>query len=709
MDFVECLAQKYGIALNSQQQQAVININGPTLLLAVPGGGKTTVIVSRCANMILNHGIDPKNILTLTFSRASAADMKQRFTEIFSEYIDGSPLFSTIHSFCYKVLSTYCKNNQIAFPLVIENENASISKSKLLRKIILETNKEYLTDDKLEELINGICYVKNKMIDEKDVVKLKFPIANFPKIYKVYKKYMSENNLIDFDDMLVKTYEVLRKDRKLLKTFKNRYTYINVDESQDTSLLQHKIIETLAKPENNIFMVGDEDQSIYAFRAAHPRALLDFGKTFPGARILLMETNYRSTGKIVCAAAEFIKQNKERYDKNMTFVKDEGVPIKKTILEERDDQYKYILSFLKNERSFRETAILFRNNISAVPIADMLDRAGIPFYIRESVQGIFSHWITADLLSFINLSFNPADIHALQQIYFKLNAYISKDMMIYANENSRLNTNLFDILTGYPDMPERQKYKLMDIKNNIEKISKMNPPQALEHISDTMEYKKYLNGHNNNFSGSGDSLTEVVSILKSISKSTTNLQDFENRLTSLRSSMENSKYNKHKNAVTVSTIHSSKGLEFDKVFIIDLFDGEFPSSYSIKEADIGNISLIEEEVRLFYVGSTRAKYHLELLSSLKSDGKKIRPSRFIERFTALSVKKELKGTIVLPHKIIPGQTLIHKKFGAGTVQFINNKADMVEILFTDNGLRKLSIEICTKNGLLLDSDESFNA
>ena len=284
MDFIKYLSEKHNICLNEQQQKAVVNIEGPILLLAVPGGGKTTVIVSRCANMIINHGINPENILTLTFSKASALDMKQRFHKVFGDETGKDLHFSTIHSFCHTVLKNYTRNMRIDFPVIIEDESATVTKSQLLRQLHQKYNECYIADDKLEELSNAICYVKNMMVPDKEVAQYAPGIRNFYEIFKAYETCKLKNNFIDFDDILARTLDLFMDKRELADAYRNRYMYINVDESQDTSYLQHQIIKCLAAPRNNIFMVGDEDQSIYTFRAAFPKALLDFSKTYPGAQ-----------------------------------------------------------------------------------------------------------------------------------------------------------------------------------------------------------------------------------------------------------------------------------------------------------------------------------------------------------------------------------------------------------------------------------------
>jgi DNA helicase II / ATP-dependent DNA helicase PcrA len=708
MDFIKSLEEKYNIFLNEQQQKAVLNVDGAILLLAVPGGGKTTVIVSRCANMIINHRINPGSILTLTFSKASALDMKNRFLKVFGNELGSKIHFSTIHSFCFSVLKTYTNREGKTFPEIIEDVNAKISKAQLLKQLFLKYNSEYINDDKLEELSNLICFVKNMMLSEDSFKEYETQIKNFSNIFNSYEEYKRSNNLIDYDDMLCRTLELFEKDKLLLNIYRKKYTHVNIDESQDTSLLQHEIIKKLVALKNNIFMVGDEDQSIYSFRAAFPKALLDFKITYPNAEIYLMERNYRSTKNIVSAANSFIKQNRERYEKNMFTEKAEGIEVVAPLLKDSKDQCKHIVKSLKEDKLHSEIAILYRNNISAIPIIDALEKNNIPFYIREAKTQFFKHWVTNDILAFIKLSFDCSDVRAFEKLYYKMNAYISKAMLEFVINNIKEGQNLFDVLRMYPGLNERIERKIIKIKSLIDSIKILNPHNAIRIIEETLEYKKHLNRMCSESGYSLDNLMQIIGCLKNIAEGTSTVLEFINRLDILQAVMEAGKFNKGKNAVTLSTIHSSKGLEFEKVFMIDLIDGQFPSAASISEFEDENKSLMEEEVRLFYVGITRAINYLEVISFKTLEGNFVKPSRFIvSLLPKASVKKE---EILCPVKVdfceeiinpsflindlhINGK-VIHNKFGLGTIKFISEKHDLLEIHFDKHGSKLFSIRTC---------------
>ena len=735
MDFIKHLSTNHGINLNEQQQKAVLTIDGPILLLAVPGGGKTTVIVSRCANMVLNHKINPDSILTLTFSKASALDMKHRFEAIFGHNISTKLHFSTIHSFCFNVLRTYTTKMKIPFPTIIDDDKASINKGQLLRQLHQKFNNAYLADDKLEELSNAICYVKNMMLSANEAPKGLTDVKNFPSIYAGYESYKKDNNLIDFDDMLTQTLELFKSNEALANAYRAKYKYINVDESQDTSFLQHEIIKVLANPLNNIFMVGDEDQSIYTFRAAFPKALLDFEKTYKNANILLMEQNYRSTKNIVRSANNFIKQNKERYDKNMFTQKDDGMDVKyscvanknlqyghiiKSILQESSNKNSQVKTDLKSPINLSETAILYRNNTSAIPLADALNRNKIPFYLRESKLHFFKHWVTTDILSFLELSKNPSNIDAFKQIYFKMNAYLSKAMLEFVSNSIKSDENIFDALLQYPELNGKSQFRIVDAKKHIEKLKTLSPKAAIDLIVKKLEYGEYLNRQGSEDSNSSDNLFQIVSGLLSISENAETIDDFKARLDELQHIIDSAKFNKGKNAITLSSIHSSKGLEFDNVYLIDLYEGQFPSSSSIASLKKGIRTEFEEEIRLFYVGATRARYNLELLTSSTLDGKNVTPSRFIARFMSVYEKPQLPSSAnslnqqnfsSAPQKKAPINGLknkdiylkmpvVHNKFGSGEIRSISKEADYLEIYFEKGGMKGFSLSVCLRNGLI---------
>ncbi|HCY38163.1 MAG TPA: hypothetical protein DHV24_13600 [Candidatus Margulisbacteria bacterium] len=411
-----------------------------------------------------------------------------------------------------------------------------------------------------------------------------------------------------------------------------------------------------------------------------------------------------------------MKQNNERYDKNMFSERKDGTPVKYISFQNKNDQYIHLVSKLKDNKDFSSIAVLYRNNVSAIPVADALSASAIPFYLREAKTHFFRHWVTMDIISFFDLSNDAANTGAFRQIYYKMNAFLSKVMFEYSVKNRMPNKTLFDTLLEYPDLTEKQYDKILAIKKNFQKMSKLNAHEAIEFIVNALGYGEYINKQSSDATDSTDGLNQIISSLKSIAARTDSVQSFKDRLERLQQIMQNAKFNKGKNAVTLSTVHSSKGLEFDCVYMIDLFDGQFPSVNSIREAKSGNRSLMEEEVRLFYVGATRARHQLELMASNTLDGNRVKPSRFIELFLDIPKKKQTviadssKWEIELDDYVDQGpisaknlyleMPVAHKMFGLGNIRSINWKTDILEIFFVDIGIKIFSLSTCINADLL---------
>ena len=414
--------EKHRIYLNPQQRQAVLDDSARLLLLAVPGSGKTTVMVSRIARLIGEKGISPSSILTMTFSREAARDMEARFRSLFPEL--PCPRFSTIHSFCYQVLAHSSRVQAKPLPRNIETENAPIRRPQLLRRLYNSLNPDYIGDDALETLESEITFITNRLLPPKELSGYPFETARLGEIYQQYTAFKRENNLMDFDDMLTLTLSLFEQQPDLLRQYRQRFRYLNLDEAQDTSLLQHRVIEKLAGSCDGLFMVGDEDQSIYSFRGACPQELLRFGSIYPGARILKLEQNFRSEREIVERANLFIRQNQNRYDKNMFCDRPEGDSIYELELPDYSGQYDQILELVRTLPPGERLAVLYRNSESAVPLVDLMEKNGIPFYIKEHRSPFFKSFIVRDILSYIRLSRDPNDITAFRSIYPRL--YLSK-------------------------------------------------------------------------------------------------------------------------------------------------------------------------------------------------------------------------------------------------------------------------------------------
>lgn len=612
--------------LSKEQRKAIAHVKGPALVLAVPGAGKTTVLIHRTANLILNNNISPEKILSITFSKASANDMKDRFNKLYGDISNIPVHFSTIHSFSYSLIKEYAFKNRIRYTL-IEDNNKELNKFTLLKKIYFSINKDYITEEKLETMINSIGYIKNMLITPKEFLSLfKVDIDNFKDIYHTYEKYKQNNNLIDFDDMLTLSLEILKRDKHLLSKYRNRYEYIQVDEGQDTSKVQLEIIKTLAYPKNNLFIVADDDQSIYGFRGAYPKGLFEFNKIYKDSKVFYMEENYRSSKNIVSVCNKFIKQNTLRYNKNIFTENPFIQPINIVKVNTLNEQYDYLIKELLVEKNYDNTAILYRNNISAIGIIEYLERNCISFYMKDVKIRFFNHWVVQDLLSFFILAKDPSNLETFEKIYYKMNGFISKQQINYIKTLNH-NRSVLDRLLDYPGISRFYRNNFLELKLDFKKLSKMRPYEGICHIEENIGYEEYLRENCMKFGHTLDSLKTILHYMKIISSQTKDLNGLIGRLKYLEYLTTQS--NKIKKGITLSTIHSAKGLEFDKVYILDLIEGDFPTTTSIDLFNRGKVEDLEEERRLFYVAMTRAKKNLTLITFNNRNNKKVNPSRFL--------------------------------------------------------------------------------
>lgn len=716
------LKSKHNIIPTEQQKAAILHTEGPRLLLAVAGAGKTTSVCISLANLIINHGVSPKNILVMSFSRASAGDLKERFSKLFGDMELDGITFSTIHSFALSVIRNYERMSGIKYT-IIEDMSADTNKISLLKKIYRDINKEFINDDKLEELCNAIGYIKNAMVKDEDIDALDIKVKGFREIYKTYNRYIRNNRLIDFDEMLLLAYELLLQNPRLTNYYRNQYTHVVVDEYQDTAVLQNCIIKHLVYPNENLCVVGDDDQSIYKFRGVDVRSILNFSKIYPSSQIYFMEQNFRSTRNIVDLANGFIKINKERYSKNMFTDKLAGEPVKIVKVKDEIAEVNYIIEQLKGMGSLKDAAVLFRNNITAVPLVDALERNNIPFYIKDSNIYLFSHWVTQDISSFLSLALINNDIPSFERIYYRMNAYLSKSVIDYI-KSSDTEMPVFDTLIKCPQLTDIQKDKVNDLKIKFQILAEKKPLDAIDYIYNELKYRDYLRNNGVDAGYSLDNLETIVSLLKCIAANTNTIPAFLNRLTELQNILENSKFNHKKDAVTLITCHSSKGLEFPSVFMIGMVDGEFPSFESItKYVKDNNAALIEEEARLFYVALTRAQKNLHIIVIENKFGNKVSPSRFVERIERLLNpdikdrvpkvdsgmqsgktdedpteyddrffwlrKPDKTGSKANTHELKVGSNITHNKFGNGTVLSINN--GKMDVRFDQYGIKTLLI------------------
>ena len=589
--------EQYHISLNKQQERALQAVEGSNLLLAVPGSGKTTVLVARLGYMVLNKNIDPENILAITYNNSATDEMRERFSSLFGRSIGSRIDFRTINSLSRKIYTAYCdKTHQRT---LIEKRE----REKLIRNIFKEYYHEYASENDLQKLSSAIVYIKNMMLTGKQILDIEADYPHLNDMYNAYQSVLDKQHQMDFDDQMIFALKILREDSDALHSLQQRYKYICVDEAQDTSRIQHEIIRLLACG-NNLFMVGDEDQSIYGFRAAYPKALLNFRYDYLNPYILRMERNYRSTNQIVEKAQVFISQNKGRYEKNMTAERGDGEDVSLISVASREAQYMYLLDIAKTAKT--ETAFLYRDNESAIVLVDLFKRNNVQFKLRKPEMNFFEVHIVKDIVAFLSLAINNHDARPLNQICNKGILYLKEKQRYWAIQNChKKHISVFDAIDEqmqYVDPLYRNRSS--QFRNIITKVSKASPVEAISILLES-GYEAYL--REKHFD------TGKIEILQILAKQESTIEGFLNRLRELEQLMKQGFTSEHESPITLSTIHSSKGLEYDTVYMVDVYDGRFPSSRPnifcrSKDSADGE----QEERRLFYVGITRAKNKLHL-------------------------------------------------------------------------------------------------
>lgn len=732
----------FSVKLNQQQKEAVQSTKGPVLLLAVPGSGKTTVLVTRLGYMIYCKNIPPERILTVTYTVAATKDMSERFAVRFGEDMAKRLEFRTINGICARIIQYYGRRiGKTPFELV-KDEKATTG---MLIRICQDHGMGYPTESDLKNVRTLITYIKNMMLNEEELQKLEeesdIRIAG---IYREYCRQMREQKLMDYDDQMLYAYNILRKDPGVLAYFQNRYPYICVDEAQDTSKIQHAIIALLAAGTGNLFMVGDEDQSIYGFRAAYPEALLSFEKKHSGAKVLLMEENFRSNAKIVEAADKFIQKNTLRHEKHMRAAREAGADIREISLKSRKAQYVYLMKAAQEcttgmagmsgseehkgraDASVTETAVLYRDNECAIPLIDLLERKNIPYRMRNADLSFFTHRTVLDVQNIIRFAMNPKDTELFMQIYYRLKLFFNKkDALRYAQISQEKDMEVLDAALKYGNLEKYQEDNIRNLKRQMVRILNMPGDEAVNQILTYMGYQNYLKKM-----GMNANKLETVKLIGSRVESPEKLLE---RLEELRTIIQEKVSDKDCPFI-LSTMHASKGLEYDTVYLLDVMDGILPEKVlaNPRTASKEELETYEEERRLFYVGVTRAKNQLNVFTTNK-------PSKFCSELLGKRNLREnqqkeyagikkwgdyspagtygIKGNGMyhgygtghgfqkqpgksyqeLADALGEGMIVKHKKFGEGVV--VDMEGEHIRIQFGDN-VKNMDLKVLARLGML---------
>ena len=732
----------FSVKLNQQQKEAVQSTKGPVLLLAVPGSGKTTVLVTRLGYMIYCRNIPPESILTVTYTVAATKDMSERFAVRFGEDMAKRLEFRTINGICARIIQYYGRRiGKTPFELV-KDEKATTG---MLIKICQDHGMGYPTESDLKNVRTLITYIKNMMLNEEELQKLEeesdIRIAG---IYREYCRQMREQKLMDYDDQMLYAYNILRKDPGVLAYFQNRYPYICVDEAQDTSKIQHAIIALLAAGTGNLFMVGDEDQSIYGFRAAYPEALLSFEKKHPGAKVLLMEENFRSNAKIVEAADKFIQKNTLRHEKHMRAAREAGADIREISLKSRKAQYVYLMKAAQEcttgmagmsgseehrgraDASVTETAVLYRDNECAIPLIDLLERKNIPYRMRNADLSFFTHRTVLDVQNIIRFAMDPKDTELFMQIYYRLKLFFNKkDALRYAQISQEKDMEVLDAALKYGNLEKYQEDNIRNLKRQMVRILNMPGDEAVNQILTYMGYQDYLKKM-----GMNVNKLETVKLIGSRVESPEKLLE---RLEELRTIIQE-KVSDKDCPLILSTMHASKGLEYDTVYLLDVMDGILPEKVlaNPRTASKEELETYEEERRLFYVGVTRAKNQLNVFTTNKPSkfcsellGKRNLRENQQKEYAGIkkwgdyspagtygikgngmyhgygtghgSQKQPGKSYQELADALGEGVIVKHKKFGEGVV--VDMEGEHIRIQFGDN-VKNMDLKVLARLGML---------
>ncbi|MCR5387631.1 MAG: ATP-dependent helicase [Lachnospiraceae bacterium] len=597
------------IKLSDSQKAAVYAPDTANLVLAGPGSGKTAVLIERVNFLINEYHANPANILVITFTKASAEEMKDRFCKKCGGLM--KPVsFGTFHAVFYTILKNAYGNR-------VGNIIPDEMRNELIKEIIAKKKPEDLDDSEvLKEISSAISRIKNSVNPEEAEDAYKAD-------YLEYERLLRKNRYIDFDDMLMMTYELLTKREDHLKAWQEKFKWILIDEAQDINPIQYEIVKLLAKPGDNIFMVGDDDQSIYGFRGSDFALLDAFLKDYCGGKPIVLEDNFRSYSEISKKALSLISNNNDRFEKTFRNARGAGAVVEREVFPDIYSENRNIIERIKLRNSagvpFEDMAVIFRTNFQCISLIYALLKEGIPFSSKEHTPNIYEHRIARDIESYIRLSSGEAHRKDVLNIMNKPLRYLSR---------SELDSEIVDF-EEWAERYEDREYiaeRIHDLSFNIGLMADMKPYAAINYIRKGIGYDDYLRTYDAEHSLNFDYESEILDTLMENAKNADCLEDYLKRAEELiqvtKEQNKKSTNAKGNEGVKLMTFHSSKGLEFDTVFIPQLMEGAMPHVRALSD------KAIEEERRLLYVGMTRAKNALYLSASHKGKKRLSLISRF---------------------------------------------------------------------------------
>lgn len=603
------------MSFNKAQLQAIAHKKGPCMVLAGPGSGKTTVITNRIEYLIQKCRVKPEEILVITFSKAASKEMRERFEDLHPE--QHYPVtFGTFHGIYYGILKW-------AYKINIENIFSEEEKFQLLYHVVEQLGLD-MDDEKefIQDLASEISNVKNNQILLSEYHSDSCEENIFRQIYERYENERKRRRKIDFDDMLVLTYQLFVSRPDILKMWQKKYKHILIDEFQDINQVQYDVIRMLAAPEDNLFIVGDDDQSIYRFRGARPEIMLNFPKDYPDTKQIVLDVNYRSTKAIVNCASRVIKQNQNRYEKQIITINEQGTTVHIQEVLNPIEESKYVIreiqEALKKGVPASEIAVLFRTNMEARALVETCMEYSMPFHMKEHFPNLYEHFIGKNLITYMKMALGDRSRKSFLEIMNRPNRYIGRDCV----ERGEVS---FENLRKYYEEKDWMLDRIDQLEVDLRIISRMAPYGAIQYIRKHIGYDEFLVEYAYKRKIKMEDLREVLSEIEERAKGFKTIEDWfahiEEYTRELKKQAEFRQENP--NAVSFITMHSAKGLEFDTVFVIGANEKITP----YKKAE--TVEEIEEERRLFYVAMTRAKKRLVISYTKEKNGKRMEASRFV--------------------------------------------------------------------------------
>ena len=620
------------MSLNKAQKEAVSHKEGPCLVLAGPGSGKTTVVTKRVQYLVQDCHISPSSILVITFTKAAATEMKERFLRLMEQSEEkpqgyGNVLFGTFHAVYFAILKH-------AYNYSADNIAREEQRYQCMREIIA---KEHLTyEDETEfitSLLGEISLVKNSGIEIANYYSKNCAETVFRKVYRQYHEFLYKNRLIDFDDMLVYTKELFEQRADILAAWQNKYRYILIDEFQDINRIQYDIIKMLAGKRKNLFIVGDDDQSIYRFRGAKPEIMLHFKDDYPEAETVLLDVNYRSVKNIVTSAGYLIGHNKERFQKKIEAADQGDIPVEWQLFESQRKENARIIwdiqEAVEKGAKYEEFAVLFRTNTQPRLLMEQLMEYNIPFRTRDTVPNLYEHWIAKDIFAYIRIAMGSRERRDFLQIMNRPKRYISR-------ESLDEETVAFDVWEWYYEEQPWVAKRIEKLEGDIRMLERLSPYAAINYIRKAIGYDEFCAEYADYRRIKADDLFDVLDELLDAAREYRTYDAWFDHIENYTKELQEfyRVQNQNPNSVALATLHSAKGLEYENVYIIDVNEGVMPYKKAVLEPEV------EEERRMFYVGMTRAKKNLHLFSVRQLNHKDAEISRFIKEAQPPEKKKD---------------------------------------------------------------------